>query len=99
MGCLYMGFNCLALFQTVFRRRSTEAHKNSRVIILRHLQSNVRLMAICSYRTLLSQTTPCGQFSDYPGHFECVPLKDSTKDITGQLASLKLSTDEGIRLN
>ena len=48
---------------------------------------------------LLSQTTPCGQFSDYHGHFECVALKDCTKDITGHLASLKLSTDEGILLN
>ena len=53
-------------------------------------------MALCSYSTLLSQTTPCGQSSDYPGHFECVALKDCKKDITGHLASLKLSTDEGI---
>ena len=56
-------------------------------------------MALCSYSTLLSQTTLCGQFSDYPGHFECVALTDCTKDITGHLASLKLSTDEGIGLN
>ena len=42
-------------------------------------------MALCSYSTLLSQTTPCGQFSDYPSHFECVALEDCTKDITGHL--------------
>ena len=53
-------------------------------------------MALCSYSTLLSQTTPCGQSSDYPGRFECVALKDCKKDTTGHLASLKLSTDEGI---
>ena len=56
-------------------------------------------MALCSYSTLLSQTTLCGQFSDYPGHFKCVALKDCTKDITGHLVSLKLRTDEGIGLN
>ena len=56
-------------------------------------------MALCSYSTLLSQTTPCGQFSDYPSQFECVAPEDCTKDITGHLASLKLSTDEGIGLN
>ena len=56
-------------------------------------------MYLCSYSTLLSQTTPCGQFSDYHGHFESDALKDCTKDITGHLASLKLSTDEGILLN
>ena len=56
-------------------------------------------MALFSYSTLLSQTTPCGQFSDYPSHFECVALKDCTKDITGHLASLKLSTNKGIGLN
>ena len=49
-----------------------------------------------SYSTLLSLTTPCGQSSDYPGHFECVALKDCTEDITGHLASLKLSTDDSI---
>ena len=58
--------------------------------LLRHVKTN---------NTLFSRTTPCGQFSDYPGHFECVALKDCTKDITGHLASLKLSTDEGTGLN
>ena len=53
-------------------------------------------MALCSHTALLSQTTCCGQSSDYPGQFECVALKDSTRDITGHLASLKLSTNEGV---
>ena len=53
-------------------------------------------MALCSYSTLLSQTTPCGQSSDYPCHFDCVALKDCKKDITGHLAGHKLTTDEGI---
>ena len=53
-------------------------------------------MALCSYSTLLSQTTAFGQSSDYPGDSERVALKDCTKGITGHLESLKLSTDEGI---
>jgi len=53
-------------------------------------------MALCSYSTLLSNGTPCGQSSDYPGQLECVALKDWTKDVIGRLASFKLSNDEGV---
>ena len=53
-------------------------------------------MALCSYSTSLSNGTPCGQSSDYPGQLECVALKDCTKDIIGHLASFKLSSDEGV---
>ena len=38
-------------------------------------------VALCSYSTLLSNGTPCGQSSDYPGQLECVALKDCTKDV------------------
>jgi len=47
-------------------------------------------VALCSYSTLLSNGTPCGQSSDYPGQLECVVLKDCTKDV------FKLSNDEGV---
>ena len=53
-------------------------------------------MALCSYSTLLSNATTCGQSSDYPGQLECVALKDCTKDVIGHLASFKLSNDEGV---
>jgi len=53
-------------------------------------------VALCSYSTLLSNGTPCGQSSDYPGQLECVALKDCTKDVIGHLASFKLSNDEGV---
>ena len=53
-------------------------------------------MALCSYSTLLSNATPCGQSSDYPGQLECVALKDSAKNVIGHLTSFKLSNDEGV---
>ena len=53
-------------------------------------------MALCSYSTLLSNATPCGQSSDYPGQLECVALKDCAKDVIGYLTSFKLSNDEGV---
>lgn len=54
-------------------------------------------MAFCSYSRLLNQpATICGQSSDYPGQVECVTLKDCTTDVTGHLATFKLSTDEGV---
>ncbi|KAK3746674.1 hypothetical protein QZH41_020586, partial [Actinostola sp. cb2023] len=56
----------------------------------------IGLMALCSYSTLLSPTTPCGQSSEYPGSLECVSLKDCTKEIYGHLSSLQLGADEGL---
>ena len=53
-------------------------------------------MGLCSYSTLLSNATPCGQPSDYPGQLECVALKDCAKDVIGHLTSFKLSNDEGV---
>ncbi len=50
----------------------------------------------CSYSRLLDQPGPCGLSGDYPGQVECVPLKDCTKDVTGHLTTLKLSSDDGI---
>ena len=49
----------------------------------------------CSYITLQGRSSTCGQSSDYPGHFECVSLKDCTRDVSSHLASFKLSGDEG----
>ena len=53
-------------------------------------------MALCSYSTLLSNATLCGQSSDYPGQLECVALKDCAKDVIGHFTSFKLSNDEGV---
>ena len=50
----------------------------------------------CSYITLQGRPSTCGQSSDYPGHLECVSLKDCIKDVSSHLASFKLSGDEGI---
>ena len=50
----------------------------------------------CSYITLQGRSSTCGQSSDYPGHFECISLKDCTRDVSSHLASFKLSGDEGI---
>lgn len=50
----------------------------------------------CSYSGLLDKASSCGLSSDYPGQLECVALKECTKDVTGHLATFKLSSDEGV---